>query len=113
VVDLQLKLARRVLERLGVIGSVGAPDGADTNKAIEALQVVHEELVDRQLVRWSWSYMRSSVQQAYVRLAAAQIAPDYGQDFGADSGDAGAPMRVIFAAARNPTTGHDARPDYF
>lgn len=113
MVELQQKMARRVLERLGVVGDIGAAAGTDTAKALEAIQAVHEGLADRRLVRWSLSDMRSSVQQAYVRLAAAQIAPDYGLDFSGDAGDAGEPMRAIFAASAVPSSGHHVHPDYF
>lgn len=72
------ELAARVLHKLKIVDPRQVASADKLAKAVEKLQAAHYELRSQGLVRWTLNDVPEEVQEAYVMLAAALAADDYG-----------------------------------
>lgn len=101
----QIDLGTEVLGRLGIVGSGETPEAADLEKAIDALNHIHERLRTLHKLRWSWSDMPEFMKWPYVNAAAVMCAKGFGAQADMSYSDA---MALINAANVVPQPDHDA-----
>jgi len=92
-------LAKRVLEKIGVLAAGEPMAAADLQKVREKLQAAHAAVQARNLDRWTEKRLPSATIEPYVSLAAVLVAPDFGRQAGPDWWMWGMSEMAIVAAA--------------